>query len=120
MRRSAGISWRSSGATAAMLLPFLALTACSRSDQAMADKLAAAEAAAARAEAAQRAAEKAAADAVAARSAPVAEATEADLSFDASKFDSDDGGMEGHDNDISMGGAPAVAPDVPALAHNGG
>jgi hypothetical protein len=120
MRRSARISWRTGGAAAALLLPFLTLTACSRGDQAMADKLAAAEAAAARAEAAQHAAEKAAAAATAARPAPVAEATEADMSFDASKFDSDDGGMEGQDNNVSMGEAPAVAADVPALANNGG
>jgi hypothetical protein len=104
MSRSAEISWRKGLPTAAMLLPLLALPACSsHNDQAMTEKLTAAQAAADRAVAAQHAAEKAALQATSAR--PAAAEPPAFVS-DSAGSDNDDGdsGSGGGEASVSLGG----------------
>jgi hypothetical protein len=114
MSRSAGISGRAKAGAVALLLPWLALSACSSQEDAMAEKLAAAEAAAEKAVAAQKAAEKAAAALTAARPAPAPEPT---VMADTPSFENDLGGDDedqgsGEDGELSRGGeGQTVSPD---------
>ena len=123
MSGSAGTSWRAMASAIAVLLPALALGACSSQSDVMAEKVAAAEAAAAKAIAAQEAAEKAAATlANAPPPAPRVEPTVmADTPGDFSEQDQDDGNPgngSASDNDFSMGGDGQSSTDgIPNLPH---
>jgi len=97
MSRSAGNSWRARLGALAMLVPFLALTACADNDAAMSEKLAAAEAAADKAIAAQHAAERAAATAASIRSAPAPQPTVMAPTMQEYDFSDDDDSQGGGD-----------------------
>lgn len=108
MRRSAGKTVRSRAGAIAMLLPVLALAACSGQEDVMAEKVAAAEAAANKAVAAQQAAEKAAAAIAAAQPAPRPEPTVMADTPNPFADDSDNDNTSDNDSDPVIGGEGAT------------